>query len=349
MEWYIKLTESGMVPDPVIRAGIRRLLNRHLSELRAMDAETEGKYLKELVRTFSRGPIAEAPDKANEQHYEVPPEFYKIFLGPRMKYSGGYWTEAAQRSKRPERELETAENAMLRISCERAEIRQGQRILDLGCGWGAAAFYMAEHFPDCRITAVSGSRDQIDYISREARERGFSNIQAYVSDINDFNPSGTFDRIVSVEMFEHMKNYRELMRRAASWLTPEGKLFVHIFSHRRYCYEYPETGSWMARTFFTGGTMPSDDLLLHFQEHLFLEDRWRVHGRHYQNTLRAWLRNFDGAKKKIMPILADTYGPKNADRWFIYWRLFLMACEETFGLRKGNEYMVSHYRFAKKG
>jgi cyclopropane-fatty-acyl-phospholipid synthase len=139
------------------------------------------------------------------------------------------------------------------------------------------------------------------------------------------------------------------MKRAASWLTPAGKLFVHIFSHRRYCYEYPETGSWMARTFFTGGTMPSDDLLLHFQEHLFLEDRWRINGRHYQKTLRAWLRNYDAGKDRILPILADTYGPENADRWFIYWRLFLMACEETFGLRKGNEYMVSHFRFVKKG
>jgi cyclopropane-fatty-acyl-phospholipid synthase len=354
MEWYIRITETGLVPDFLVRIGIRRLLKQTLREVHSMDIEEEGEYLMRLVRKFSAGPIALSVERANEQHYELPPEFFRRFLGRRMKYSSGYWS--GDHSLRLGRErkrnkltagLDEAEAAMLELTSRRAEVGDGQRILDLGCGWGAVSLYLAQAYPHARITAVSGSRYQIDYIREQAREQGYTNLEAIACDINDFQPKDRFDRIISVEMFEHMKNYRELLQRICSWLEPGGKLFVHLFSHHRYCYEYPDTGSWMARTFFTGGTMPSDYLLLYFHSGLTLEGHWRVSGDHYRKTLRAWLDRYDRNRRHIMPILESAYGTKEAKRWFIYWRLFLMACEETFGLRDGNEYLVSHYLFEK--
>ena len=347
MEWYIRLAETGFIPDFLIRIGIRKLLYNHLRELQKMNVQQEGEYLMELVKKFSRGPVAVSADKANQQHYEVPPDFFRSFLGKHMKYSGAYFPPASA-GGRPEASLDKAETVMLELTAKRADIKEDQHILDLGCGWGAMSLFLAEKYPDVNITFVSGSRDQIDFIRKETDKRGLSNLTGIVSDINDFDPEDHFDRILSVEMFEHMKNYRELMKRISSWLNPEGKLFVHIFSHRRYCYEYPETGSWMARTFFTGGTMPADNLLLYFQEHLVLENHWRVSGRHYGRTLRAWLKRYDKNRGSLLPILRGTYGAGQEKRWFIYWRLFLMACEETFSLKNGDEYMVSHYLFDKR-
>ncbi len=335
-EWYLGLVETGLIPDRLLRIGIRRLLKKDLRQSRSMGVEEYGAYCREKVEQFSQGPIAVKTEKANEQHYEVPPEFFLSALGPRMKYSAGCWPS-------PKTSLAESEEAMLELTCRRGEIEDGMKLLDLGCGWGAFSLYAAETYPKADILAVSGSKDQARYIEGEIERRGLSNLRVITSDINDFAPDEKFDRVVSVEMFEHMKNYRELMRRISQWLNPKGKLFVHIFSHREFCYEY--TKGWMARTFFSGGTMPSDHLLLYFQEHLTLRQHWRINGNHYRRTLRAWLDRLDAHRKTVEPILKETYGPREAARWRIYWRLFFMACEETFALGGGNEYIVSHYLF----
>jgi cyclopropane-fatty-acyl-phospholipid synthase len=381
MEWYIRLAETGLIPDFLLRIGIRRILHSRLKEFRRMDVEAEARYITDLADKFSRGPIAVTPERANEQHYELPPEFFELFLGKYRKYSSGFWPELhggkdeedAGPSGRgegvgvrdeilPTRSdcinpspvrpsladaLDASEEAMLDLTVRRARIEDGDRILDLGCGWGSFSLYAAERFPASRITAVSGSKYQIEHINREAVRRGLDNVRAELSDINDFHPRERFDRVVSVEMFEHMKNYRELFGRIAGWLEPGGRLFVHIFSHIRYSFEYPDDGSWMARTFFTGGTMPSDHLLLYFSDDFAAETHWRVSGRHYRKTLRAWLEKYDRNRSRILPILESVYGPAAAKRWFVYWRLFLMGCEETFGLGGGNEFIVSHYLFRK--
>ncbi len=353
MEWYIRLVETGLIPDWLIRLGIRRLLANHLKIYRTMSVEEWAERFSRIRETFSNGPIAVAVEKANEQHYELPPDFFTLFLGPHMKYSCGYWTERANSPTETtpgakgtgSTGLAGSEEAMLELTCSRAQVEDGQTILDLGCGWGALGLYIAEQFPNSVVVTVSGSKDQAGYINGQKEHRGITNLTTRTADINDFHPEQKFDRIISVEMFEHMKNYRELTARVADWLKPGGKLFVHIFSHREFCYEY--TDSWMARTFFSGGTMPSDDLLLYFQEQLHIEKHWRVSGLHYKKTLRAWLDRFDGNRGRIMPVLVRAYGEKDAARWRVYWRLFFMACEETFGLDGGNEYIVSHYLFGK--
>ena len=290
-------------------------------------------------------------DRANEQHYELPPEFFGLFLGKYRKYSSGYWPDSSPAGHRDialDAALDASESAMLELTVRRAQIADGQCILDLGCGWGSFCLYAAENFPASQFTAVSGSKDQIAYIRSEANRRGLKNIRAELSDVGDYRPAKRFDRVVSVEMFEHMKNYRKLFSRIAEWLEPEGKLFVHIFSHVRYPFEYPEDGSWMARTFFTGGTMPSDQLLFYFADDFAAEQHWRVSGLHYRKTLRAWLTRYDRNRSRILPILESVYGPGKAKRWLVYWRLFLIGCEETFGLNGGNEFIVSHYLFSKK-
>ena len=337
-------TEKGLVPDSVIRAGIRRLCRQRLKDICANDPQASGRLLEDLVRAMNAAPVALLPERANEQHYEVPPAFFDEVLGQHRKYSCCYWDHAATV------DLDQAEAAALGITCGRAGIENGQAVLDLGCGWGSLSLWIAERYPACAVTAVSNSAPQRRHIERLAAERGLVNVRVLTRDMNEFEPAGRYDRIVSVEMFEHMRNYRELFRRIAGWLNPGGRFFMHIFCHRSCAYEFVDEGptDWMGRHFFSGGIMPSDDLPLRFQEDLRLLRRDRWNGRHYQHTANAWLDNMDRRRDAILPILAATYGEDRAEQWFQRWRIFFMACAELFGLDEGREWYVAHYLFARR-
>lgn len=345
--WIDRLLERDVVPDVVLRLGIRRLVaERRRRETRGSAAELEARQ-HELAAALRRSPLAVATDDANAQHYELPTEFFRLVLGPRLKYSGAYWPAGVDT-------LAAAEDAMLEESGRRALLEDGQEILELGCGWGSLTLWMAERFPRSKILAISNSHSQRLFIESELERRGFDHVEIVTSDINDFSPvhadgsARTFDRIVSVEMLEHVRNYALLFERMASWLRPEGRAFVHVFCHRAaaYLFEDEDGTDWMARHFFTGGTMPSLDLFDRFAEHLTVERRWIVPGTHYERTAEAWLESFDRAWPSIEPIFRQTYGAAS-ERFRIRWRIFFLACAELFGFRHGTEWLVAHYRLAR--
>ena len=338
----INWVEQGLVPDTVIRQGIRRLLARRLEEIRAGDCAAGAEAVEQVIRAMDAGPVALVPERANEQHYEVPAGFFERVLGPRRKYSACHWGEGVA-------DLAGAEAQSLALTCEHAGLADGQDILELGCGWGSLSLWMAERYPGSRITAVSNSRSQKAFIDAQAAKKGLANLRVITADMNDFAIDARFDRVVSVEMFEHMRNWRALFARVHGWLKPGGRFLMHVFCHRSTPYFFEDQGptDWMGRHFFSGGLMPSDDLPLRFQDDLKLLQRWRWDGRHYERTLNAWLETMDSRRDSVLPILAATYGTDQAQMWWQRWRIFFMACAELFGYDQGQQWWVSHYLFQR--
>ena len=336
MSWAIDLAERRVLPDPVVRVGMRRLLGRRLRDERRKELRLDGPGLEAFVDEMRSEPIAVATRDANEQHYELPAEFFATVLGPYLKYSSCLWDAEV-------RDLAGAEERMLELTAKRAGVEDGMDILDLGCGWGSFSLWVARHFPDCRVLAVSNSRSQAAFIRARCAAEGLGRVEVVTADMNEFDTDRRFNRVVSVEMFEHMRNWERLFERVAGWLHPDGAFFQHVFCHERFAYLYSDEGAgdWMARHFFTGGIMPSVDLPRRFDAHLEVVDQWRVGGEHYSRTLEAWLAEMDRNRDSLLPVIAATYGDA-ADRWFARWRMFFMACSELFRFRRGNEWFVAH-------
>jgi cyclopropane-fatty-acyl-phospholipid synthase len=332
---------------------MRYLIGQRLAAALANGVESQEVLEQAFIDELKKLPIAQQTRDANEQHYEVPTEFYQLCLGPRLKYSSCYFATA-------ETTLAEAENAMFALYCERAELSDGQVMLDLGCGWGSLSLYLAQRYPKSRIFALSNSRTQKAHIDAAAAKAGFTNVTVFTGDINEFDlrtatlPDGkavpALDRVLSIEMFEHMKNYERLLARVTSWLKPEGRLFVHIFTflHHSYHYEVNGPSDWMTKYFFAGGTMPAAGLLARFQRDAVLLRHWRVNGVHYSRTLEAWLALMDAQIVSVRAVFAKTYGVGEVERWVARWRMFFMACSELFAFNGGNEWFVSHYLFAPR-
>ncbi len=342
--WYNSLLEKNRVPDFLIRTGIKNLLRQRLLEENAGGTEARQERFMQLVKELQSSPIAVNTADANKQHYEVPAQFYQYCLGKHLKYSSGYWKEGVIN-------IDESEEDMLELTCARAELKDGQSVLELGCGWGSLSLFMAAKYPASNFTVLSNSHTQKIYIDSQAKERNIHNLTVITADINVFTIDQTFDRVVSVEMFEHMRNYKLLMQKIAGFLKADGKLFVHIFTHHScaYKFEVKDESDWMSEYFFTGGIMPSDDLLLYFNDDLSIQQHWHVNGMHYSKTSEAWLQNMDKNKVHIIPLFEKTYGKENALKWWVYWRIFYMSCAELWKYKNGEEWMVSHYLFRKTG
>jgi len=335
------LAERGLLPDALLRYGIRRQCAQRLREEFEGGTEGQATRFSERITELAGSPLALHVDAANRQHYEVPAAFFQACLGKRLKYSSCYYRTGMET-------LDQAEEAMLELYAERAGLDDGQDILELGCGWGSLTLWMAERYPHARITAVSNSHGQRAHIETQCQARGLRNVQVLTRDVNQLDlPANSFDRAVSIEMFEHMRNYDRLLGRIARWLRSDGALFVHIFVHRTAMYPFETEGedNWMGRHFFTGGLMPAADTLLHFQHDLQLQQRWLLDGTHYQRTANHWLQNQDSQRDALMPVLRQTYGDAAAALWFQRWRMFWMACAELFGYEKGQQWLVAHYLF----
>ena len=338
----IELAEKGIIPDYFIRQGIVRNCENRLKNENVSNTEKVSLKKQIWIEQMKESPIALVPEKANEQHYEVPPAFFENVLGKHLKYSSGYWPDGVN-------SLDESEESMLELSFERAQLADGDSILELGCGWGSLTCYMASKLPNSKITAVSNSKDQKKHILNRCKNQGLDNIEVVTADMNDFETENKYDRVVSIEMFEHMRNYKKLLSKVSSWLNDDGKLFIHIFTHQSVVYPFENQGEadWMAREFFSGGMMPSHDLLLHFQDDLIVDDVWSILGTHYEKTSLAWVNKMDANKDSIMKIFLKTYGD-DAKLWFQRWRIFFMSCEKLFGYNNGSEWGVSHYRFSKR-
>lgn len=343
MSVAITLAEAGLVPDQLTRRGIRSRLRKTLDRYDGGADDARELRQQELADILRDGPLAVHQDEANSQHYEVPAAFYQLMLGKHLKYSSCLYPSGGET-------LEQAEAAMLATTCERAQIQDGQHILELGCGWGSLSLWLAEHYPNAQITSVSNSHSQRAHIEGQASERGLSNLHIITADLATWEHDGSYDRVVSVECFEHLRNYAELFRRISTWLKPEGRLFYHVFAHRRSAYPFEVEGrdDWMARHFFTGGMMPSPELFEQFQDHLALDERWIEDGTHYAKTSAHWLENLDANRDQALSVLGDGVSRSEARRRFNRWRLFVMACEELFGYRGGREWVVLHHCMTRK-
>ena len=333
-QFLLSLAESGYIPDALIKIAVRFITNNRLKESSINDNKNE------IISALSQGVVAEKTYDANEQHYEVPPEFFNQVLGVNLKYSCSLFENVNS--------LAEAEKSMLELYIERADIKNGHEILDLGCGWGSFSLYAAQKYPDTNITSVSNSSDQITYIKNEAQKRGLSNIKAYRMDVNNLELDAQFDRIVSIEMFEHLRNYKLILNSLNNLLKPDGRLFIHIFCHKKltYFYEMKNNFDWMTKYFFQGGIMPSKDIFEYFNDDLEIINQWDINGEHYSKTCKAWLDNHYKNKKKILEIFGKHYDKPNI--WFNRWRIFFLSCEAFFALNNGKEYFVSHYLLKKK-
>ncbi len=337
-----KLMETDIFPDWVIRMGIRTMLKQKIKEHTEAHEEIAQQKKIEFVNELKNSPIAIETDSANEQHYELPAEFFHMVLGERKKYSSAYWTDETKT-------LQEAEEAMLSLYCERAELKDGMSILDLGCGWGSLSLWLAEQYPNSDITGLSNSSGQRAYIMDKAKAKGLSNLKIITANVVEYDFDMQFDRVMSIEMLEHMKNYERLFEKISRWLKEDGLFFTHIFTHKNFAYHYEDTdgNDWLTRHFFTGGTMPSNDLFHYFQKDLTLINQWALSGVHYEKTANEWLKNQYVYRDEIRSVFETTYGKKDTTRWWVYWKVFFMACAELWGYENGSEWMVSHYLFSK--
>ncbi|XDD52324.1 cyclopropane-fatty-acyl-phospholipid synthase family protein [Leptospira sp. WS92.C1] len=343
MKWMYDLMEKNIFPDWLIRFCIRKLLAQRLKQEDKGSLEKNQKHLMSYVDALKKSPIAIHTSAANEQHYEVPAEFFKLVMGKHMKYSSGYWETKTT-------SFEESERRMLEITCQRAKIENGMSVLDLGCGWGSLSLYLAENFPKSQITGVSNSKSQKKFIDAEAKNRGLKNLTILTADMNGFKITKKFDRLVSVEMLEHMKNYEILFEKFAGFLKSRGLFFVHIFTHHKFTYPFEiiDDTDWMSKYFFTGGQMPSHNLFLYFQKDFIIQDQWVVNGNHYARTSEAWLSGMYKNRESVLKILSQTYGTDQSLKWFVYWKVFFMACAELWKYKNGEEWIVSHYLFSKR-
>lgn len=339
----MKLVEIGLIPDRIIRSGIRHLLRVRLKEIGDNDIQNSAESKHNFINMMNESPLAVSTQKANEQHYEIPEEFYTRVLGANLKYSSGYWPAGTKT-------MDDAELAALTETCSHAELKDGDEILELGCGWGSLSLFMAKLYPNSKITAVSNSSTQKKYIDQKIEKYKLKNLKIITADMNDFHPNVKYDRIVSVEMIEHMRNYKELFRRISSWLKLEGKFFMHIFVHKNnpYLFEDRDESDWMSRYFFSGGMMPSDDLPLYFQDDLKIVRKWTWNGLHYAKTLNLWLSQMDRSRGELVPLFEKIYGINSTAVWWNRWRMFFMACAELFAYDKGRRWYVNHYLFQKR-
>ena len=340
---YHNVLATGRVPDALLRRLIRRRLGERLEQLQAASGGDDAAALRRHAAALAAGPLVSHQEAANRQHYELPTAFFSEFLGPRLKYSCCLWPPEVA-------DLAAAEEAMLALTCERAGLEDGMDVLDLGCGWGSLALFIAARYPRCRVTAMSNSRTQAEHIAAAGALVGSGAVTPLTADIATFEPGRRFDRVLSVEMFEHVRDYGELFARLRRWLRPDGRVFVHVFSHARFAYRFEaeDPHDWMGSRFFSGGQMPAHDLFLQFDHDLVAQQRWWLNGEHYARTLEGWLCRYDDHVEAIRPILARTYGAEAASDWRVDWRLFLLACAETFAFDDGREWGVSHYLFAPR-
>lgn len=342
----IEAMERRMLPDPVIRYGIRKLCRERIQSLAQPNQQAVDAAEYRYAETLKDLPIAIHTEAANEQHYELPPEFFHYALGKHLKYSSAYWEPECKT-------LDEAEAAALRITMQRAELKDGMKILELGCGWGSLTLSMAQAFPNAKIVALSNSAPQRKYIESELKRLKLQNVTVITQNIGsdtEFRPEFLpFDRVVSVEMFEHLKNYELIFKKISNWLAPEGKLFIHIFTHKQSSYPFEVEGesNWMGKYFFTGGQMPSRRLFSYFQKDLKIENQWEWDGTHYGKTSEAWLKNMDRHASAIRALFDLTYGYKDSARWVQRWRVFFMSCGELFNYQQGSEWGVSHYLLRK--
>lgn len=330
--WFERFAAHGLAPDGLLRLGVRLALRRRLRSLELADARPNAHRLR-------GGPVAVDTDAANRQHYEIPTEFFRLVLGPRLKYSSAFWPSS-------DSTLAQAEDTMLELTARRAKLADGQRVLDLGSGWGAFSLWAAERYPSASFVALSNSRTQRDFIVAQAAELGLMNVRVMAGNAAALELAGRFDRIVSIEMLEHMRNHEPLMSQLAAALAPGGHIFAHVFSHHRHAYTFEPADGWMARWFFSGGTMPNLDLFQDCSEAVGTVDRQVVNGLHYARTLRAWLRNLDRQRDAVRSLFRTVYGEGAADLWVARWRLFFIACEELFAYRAGREWVVAHHLLA---